>query len=436
MLSLDLLRRAPDQVKAGLQARGEPCDSVDEVLALDAQRRQTVTERDRLRAQHNEVSRRMGQALARARREPGAAAEADALREEAKALSQRIEALDEQARRLEEQIEALLLTLPNLPRPDVPIGADASGNRIVRTWGEPNSFPFPPLPHWELGERLGILDTEQGAKLAGSRFFVLKGLGARLQRALISWFLDVHTREHGYTEIYLPYLVRSPVLVGAGVLPKFGDNIYRDAEEDLWLIPTAEVPLTSLYAGDILPPGSLPQYWVAHSPCFRREKAAAGRDVRGIKRVHQFEKVECYKFCEPSASDAELERLVADVEDLLQRLGLAYRVVLLCTGDLGFQSAKTYDLEVWAPGSGEWLEVSSCSTCTDFQARRANIRYRPAEGARPEYVHTLNGSGLALPRTIAAILETYQQEDGSVLVPEVLRPYMGVERITGVKERA
>lgn len=429
MLSLDLLRKTPDQVKAALQARGEPCEAVDQVLALDAQRRQVVTERDRLRAQHNDISRKMGQALAMARHTPEASQQAEAMREEAKALAQRIEALQEQARHLEAQMEALLLTLPNLPRPDVPIGADASGNRIVRTWGEPKPFPFTPLPHWDLGERLGILDMERGAKLAGSRFFVLKGLGARLQRALVSWFLDVHTREHGYTEFYLPYLVRSEVLVGAGVLPKFGDNLYRDAEEDLWLIPTAEVPLTNLFRDEILPPKSLPLSFVAHTPCFRREKAAAGRDVRGIKRVHQFEKVECYKFCEPSASDQELERLVADVEDLLQRLGLAYRVVLLCTGDMGFQSAKTYDLEVWAPGSGEWLEVSSCSTCTDFQARRANIRYRPAEGARPDYVHTLNGSGLALPRTIAAILENYQQEDGTVVVPEVLRPYMGVDRI-------
>ncbi|MFN3974226.1 MAG: serine--tRNA ligase [Dehalococcoidia bacterium] len=429
MLSLDLLRKAPDQVKGGLKARGEPCEAVDQVLALDAQRRQVVTERDRLRALHNDISRRMGEALGRARRDPTAAQEAQALREEGKALSQRIEALDGQARTLEAQIERLLLTIPNIPRPDVPIGADASGNRVVRTWGEPKALSFTPRPHWEVGEHLGILDTERGAKLAGSRFFVMKGAGARLQRALISWFLDVHTREHGYTEFYLPYLVRSEVLVGAGVLPKFGDNLYRDVEEDLWLIPTAEVPLTNLFRDEILPPNSLPLYFVAHTPCFRREKAAAGRDVRGIKRVHQFEKVELYKFCEPSASDLELERLVADVEDLLQRLGLAYRVVLLCTADMGFQAAKTYDLEVWAPGAGEWLEVSSCSTCTDFQARRANIRYRPAEGGRPEYVHTLNGSGLALPRTIAAILENYQQEDGSVEVPLVLRPYMGAERI-------
>ncbi|GBD11240.1 Serine--tRNA ligase [bacterium HR23] len=416
-------------MRAGLTARGEDPGVVDQILALDARRRQAVTERDRLRARHKEVSRQMGQALARAHQEPSASLQAEALREEARALSQRIADLEQEARRLEAEMEGLLLTVPNLPRPDVPVGPDASGNRIVRTWGEPKAFPFSPLPHWELGERLGILDMERGASLAGSRFYVLKGLGARLQRALISWFLDVHTREHGYTEVYLPYLVRSTVLVGAGVLPKFGDNLYRDAEEDLWLIPTAEVPLTSLFRDEILPPGSLPRYYVAHTPCFRREKAAAGRDVRGIKRVHQFEKVECYKFCEPSASDQELERLVADVEDLLQRLGLAYRVVLLCTGDMGFQSAKTYDLEVWAPGSGEWLEVSSCSTCADFQARRANIRYRPAEGARPEYVHTLNGSGLALPRTIAAILENYQQEDGAVAVPEPLRPYMGVARI-------
>jgi seryl-tRNA synthetase len=435
VLGLDLLRRSPEQVRAGLRARGEDEGVVDRILALDARRRQVVTERDRLRAQHHAISRRIGEARSRPSPSATATAEVAALGEEAKALSRQIAEREEEVRRLEADMRSLLLTLPNLPRPDVPEGKDPSGNRVVRTWGEPRSFPFTPLPHWEIGERLGILDTERGARLAGSRFYVLKGPGALLQRALIAWFLDVHTREHGYTEVYLPYLVKGEVVEGTGLLPKFGDNLYRDAEEDLWLIPTAEVPLTNLFRDEILPPGSLPMNFVAHTPCFRREKAAGGRDVRGIKRVHQFEKVECYKFCEPSASDQELERLVADVEDLLRRLGLAYRVVLLCTGDLGFQAAKTYDLEVWAPGAGEWVEVSSCSTCTDFQARRANIRYRPAEGARPEYVHTLNGSGLALPRTIAALLENYQQADGSVVIPEPLRPYMGVDRITPPRER-
>jgi seryl-tRNA synthetase len=325
--------------------------------------------------------------------------------------------------------DGLLLTLPNIPRPEVPVGMGEGANQVVRTWGKVPSFPFVPLPHWELGERLGVLDLERGVRLAGSRFFVLKGLGAKLERCLINWMLEVHVGEHGYTEVAPPYLVKGECLVGSGNLPKFGENLYHDAEDDLWLIPTAEVPLTNLHREEILEPGALPLYYVAYTPCFRREKAAAGRDTRGIKRVHQFDKVELYKFVEPEGSDQELEKLVADATDLCQRLGLPYRVVQLCTGELGFPSAMTYDIEVWASGVGEWLEVSSCSNCTDFQARRAEVRYRPAARARPQYVHTLNGSGLALPRLLIAILENNQQPDGSVRVPEALAPSLGTDVI-------
>ena len=411
-------------VQQALARRGEEPGDILRAAELDARRRTLVTERDSLRGKHNELSRRFG-AL---RREGDAAALAD-LRRDIAAVTERTTRLEEEAAQVETQLQELLLGLPNLPLPQVPDGLDESANTVVREWGEQRTFPFEPQPHWDLGERLGVLDLERGARLSGSRFFVLMGAGARLERALVNWMLDVHTREGGYVEVQPPALVREEVLVGSGNLPKFGDNLYRDAEEDLWLIPTAEVPLTSLHRNEILEPGALPINYVASTPCFRREKAAAGRDTRGIKRVRQFQKVEMYSFVEPHQSAEALERLVARAEALCRRLGLAYRVLQLCTGDLGFPSAMTYDIEVWAPGSGEWLEVSSCSTCTDFQARRSNIRYRPAPGARPEYVHTLNGSGLALPRTVVALLETYQQEDGSVAIPEELQPYTGFATI-------
>jgi seryl-tRNA synthetase len=295
----------------------------------------------------------------------------------------------------------------------------------VKEWGDKPQQDFTPLPHWELGEKLDIIDLARGAKLSGSRFYLLKGAGARLQRALTDWFLDVHVDEHGYTEIYPPFMVRAECMTGTGNLPKFGDNLYRDAEEDYWLIPTAEVPVTNIHRDEIIDAGKLPIYYAAWSPCFRREKMSAGKDVRGIKRVHQFQKVEMVKFVEPQHGRDELEKLTRDAEVLCERLGLPYRRLAICTGDLSFVACIKYDIEVWAAGSGEWLESSSCSYFRDFQARRANIRYRPAEGEKPEYVHTLNGSGLALPRIIIAILENYQQPDGSVVVPEVLRPYMG-----------
>ena len=418
MISIELIRERPELVRDAIRRRGED-PPIQRVLELDAARRLAIAEADKLRARRNEVSRRLGQTKERP----------PELMEEMRAVGARIRDLEEEVRAKEEEINSLLLPIPNLPRDDVPFGEDESGNVVVRTRGEKPSFSFEPLPHWDLGERLDIIDFRRGAKLSGTRFYVLKGKGSRLQRALISWMIDLHTREHGYEELYLPNLVSRATAIGSGHLPKFADTMYHDEEDDLWLIPTAEVSITNLHRDEILPPGTLPLCYVAHTPCFRREKAAAGRDTRGIKRVHQFEKVEMYKFVEPQDSDGELDSLVADAEDLCVRLGIPCRVLQLCTGDLGFSSVESYDVEMWAPGSGEWLEVSSCSNCRDFQARRASIRYRPEPGARPQFVHTLNGSGLALPRVVIAILENYQQPDGSVVVPEELRPYTGFDRI-------
>jgi len=310
----------------------------------------------------------------------------------------------------------------------VPDGKDESENRVVRTEGELPTFDFEPKPHWELGERLGIIDFERGIKISGSRFYVLVGAGARLQRALITFMLDVHTREHGYTEVYVPYMVKRECLVGTGQLPKFGDNLYHDAEEDFWFVPTAEVPVTNLYRDEILPAERLPIKHVAYTACFRREKMSAGRDVRGIKRGHQFDKVELVKFTRPEDSMQELEGLVRDAEDVLRRLEIPYRIVQMCTGDLSFTAAVKYDIEAWAAGCGEWLEVSSCSNFMDFQARRAGIRFKE-EGSKPRFVHTLNGSGLGLPRVLIAVLENYQQPDGSIVIPKALRPYLGGEAV-------
>ena len=418
MISIDLIRNEPDMVRESMRKRGEDVP-IDRILELDSQRRSTIAEGDSLRARRNEVSRRLGQMKERP----------PELIQEMRRVGGQIKALEERTRSLEEELDSLLLTIPNIPREDVPIGEDESGNVVVRTADELSSFEFEPMPHWELGERLGIIDLQRGAKVSGSRFFVLKGKGARLQRSLISWMLDLHTREHGYVEVYLPNLVNRDTVTGSGQLPKFADTMYHDDEDDLWMIPTAEVPITSLYRDEILPPGTVPKRLVAHTPCFRRERAAAGRDTRGIKRVHQFEKVEMYKFVEPENSDAELDSLLADAEKVCELLAIPHRVLQLCTGDLAFTSVKSYDVEMWAPGSGEWLEVSSCSNCTDFQARRASIRYRPEPEARARLVHTLNGSGLALPRVVIALLENHQQADGTVVIPEVLRPYTGFDRI-------
>ena len=424
MLSIELIRRDPELVRQALARRGED-GSLAGLLDLDARRRVAISRGDELRARRNQASREIGQLRA-----AGQDAPADVVRE-MREVGEQINGLEQEVKDLEVQIHAILLELPNLPRPDVPEGLSEEQNIIARQWGEPQTLAFPAKPHWDLAEELGIIDFQRGVKLSGSRFYTMSGYGARLERALIGWMLDLHTREHGYTELALPILVRREVMEGSGNLPKFADNLYHDDEDDLWMIPTAEVPITNLYRDEILPPDSLPRCFVSQTPCFRREKAAAGRDTRGIKRVHQFNKVEMYKFVAPETSDAELQRLVADAEEICRRLGLPYRVLQLCAGDISFASAMTYDIEIWAAGCGEWLEASSCSNCTDFQARRANIRYRPAAGARPEFVHTLNGSGLALPRVIIAILENYQQPDGSVVVPEVLRPYTGFDVIPG-----
>ena len=423
MIAIEQLRRDPDAVRKALESRGEP-DQVEEILELDAAWRRDRTQADEIRNKRNQVNREIGHA-----RSAGQTPSPEVI-EEMRTLGRQLNELESSAQDAEDRIHQMLLGLPNLPLPDVPIGSDAEDNLIYRQEGVPTELGFEGLPHWELGERLGIIDFQRGAKLSGSRFYTTVGAGARLERALISWMLDLHTEEHGYTELSLPAVVRREVMEGSGNLPKFADNLYHDEEDDLWLIPTAEVPITNLYRDEIIPPGQLPMYYVAQTPCFRREKAAAGRDTRGIKRVHQFNKVEMYQFVEPESSPHELERLLGHAEEICRRLGFSWRVLELCTGDMGFAAAKTYDIEVWAAGCQEWLEVSSCSNCTDFQARRANIRYRPENGARPQLPHTLNGSGLALPRVIIAIMENYQQPDGSIVIPEILRPYTGFDRIT------
>ncbi len=409
-------------MRTGLESRGEK-DQIDEILAMDTQRRQAVTKGDELRGRRNQVSRQVGQARSAGQEPPAEVVQ------EMRDVGDEISRLEQEVKELDERLNDTLLTLPNLPLDDVPRGLDESSNTVIREWGEPRVFDFTPVPHWDLGEQLGIIDFEKGVKLSGSRFYTMFGAGAKLERSLISWMLDLHTQDHGYTEVMIPSVVKRQSMEGSGNLPKFSDTLYRDVESDLWMVPTAEVPITNLHRDDILPPGSLPIHYVAQTPCYRNEKSAAGRDTRGIKRVHQFNKVEMYKLVEPETSPAELESLVADAEDVCRRLELPYRVLQLCTGDMGFASAKTYDIEVWSAGCEEWLEVSSCSNCTDFQARRAHLRYRPAPDARPELLHTLNGSGLALPRIVIAILENFQQEDGSVTIPEVLHPYTGFDTI-------
>ena len=422
MLSIELIRRDPEFVKSALESRGEE-DPLAEILALDVTRRQLITEGDELRARRNQVSRQVGEA-----RRDGQQPPADIVAK-MRQVGDRISELEQESKSLEERIDSILMRLPNIPLPDVPKGLTEESNVVIRQWGEPATLDFTPIPHWDLGERHGIIDFERGVKISGSRFYTMFGAGAKLERSLIAWMLDLHTQQHGYTEVMLPAVVKREVMEGAGNLPKFSDFLYHDDSADLWMIPTAEVPITNLYRDEIIPPDTLPLRYVAQTPCFRNEQAAAGRDTRGIKRVHQFNKVEMYKFVTPETSNDELEALVADAEDVCQKLELPYRVLQLCTGDIGFQSAKTYDIEVWAAGSQEWLEVSSCSTCTDFQARRARIRYRPAQGERPQLPHTINGSGLALPRVVIAILENYQQADGTVVIPEVLRPYTGFDTI-------
>jgi seryl-tRNA synthetase len=422
VLDINLIRENPEVVRESLRVRQMEAAPVDQILSLDEQRRTVIQEVENLKAERNLVSKEIAKMKDPVERQ----AKIDSMR----AVGEQIAELDEGLRSLETQLNDLLANLPNIPGPHTPYGKDEDENVVVRTSGEIPQFDFEPQPHWDLGPALGIIDFEQGVKITGSRFYVLNGAGARLQRALIAWMLDLHIRQ-GYFEKYTPFMVKGQVLYAAGQLPKFYDNLYRDHEEDLWMVPTAEVPLTGLHMDEILEESVLPLHYCAYTPCFRREKMSAGRDVRGIKRGHQFDKVEMYKFCLPENSPEELDKMLENGEQTCQELGLTYRIKQLCTGDLGFGSSITYDIEAWAPGCGEWLEVSSISNFTDFQARRANVKYRPAGGGRPRFVHTLNGSGLGLPRTLIAVLETYQQADGSVLIPEVLRPWMGgIERIS------
>ena len=414
MLDLKFIRDNTSLVRKALKNRQDSAP-IDDILQFDSERRQKLLELESLRHTRKEAARE---------RKP----DSDTINE-GRDLRVMIRDLEEEVRQLDSQLEDLLLRVPNIPQPATPVGSSEEDNVVVRTWGEPRKFDFAPAPHWKLGESLGIIDFDRGVKLSGSRFYVLRGLGARLQRALIWFMLDLHTTKHGYQEVYPPYMVKRECMVGSSNLPKFADNLYHDAEEDYWFVPTAEVPLTNLHRDEILAPGTLPLCYVAHTSCFRREKMAAGKDTRGIKRSHQFEKVEMYKFVDPATSDEELNKLTDDAEDICRRLELPYRVIQLCAGDLGFAAAKTFDIEIWSAGCREWLEVSSCSNCGDFQARRANIRYRPDTEAKPRLAHTLNGSGLALPRVMIAIIENYQQQDGSISVPAVLRPYMNADII-------
>lgn len=424
MLDLKMIRQNPDEVREGLRKKGEDAQFLDELLMLDERRRSMLTDVEKLKAERNRVSDQ----VARLKREKQ---DAQALIEEMGVVSRQIKNFDEELRTVDQKIQDLLLRIPNLPHESVTVGDTEDDNREIRRWGEVRQFDFEPLPHWEIGANLDIFDFERAGKVTGSRFYFLKGAGARLERALMNFMLDLHTTEHGYREVFPPFIVNQASATGTGQLPKFGEDMFKLEGLDYYLVPTAEVPITNLYRDEILSMDDLPIYHVAYSACFRSEAGSAGRDTRGLVRVHQFNKVELVKFVAPENSYAELEKLTNDAETILQKLGLPYRVSEICTADLGFTAAKKYDPEVWMPSYQRYVEISSCSNFEDFQARRANIRFRRDKGAKPEFVHTLNGSGLAIGRCLAAIVENYQQEDGSVIVPEVLRPYMGgLERIT------
>jgi seryl-tRNA synthetase len=421
MLDIRLIRERTDWVKAELAKAGLDAAEVDRVVECDAERRGLQYRLDELRAQRTRESKELGKMEPQAR---------EARRAEMRDLGDRIAEGEKRLAEIEASFDDLIKGLRNIPRPYVPVGRSEADNVVVRSEGEVRAPEFQPLPHWELGERLGIIDFERGVKLSGTRFYMLMGLGARLERALIAWMLDLK-RAQGYLEVAPPLMVNRATVIQTGHLTKFGNNMYHDEEDDFWFIPTAEVPLTSFYSNEILEAERLPIYLTAYTPCFRREKMSAGRDVRGIKRGHQFDKVEMVKLVRPETSDEELQTLVENACEVCRRLEIPFRVLQLCTGDLGFASAATYDIEMWAPGLGEWLEVSSCSNCTDFQMRRANIRYRPQRGGKTEFVHALNGSGLGLPRTLIAVMENYQQADGSVIIPAVLRPYLGGAEVIG-----
>ena len=429
MLDLNFVRERLSLVEEKLRLRGmNPAEVLKDFQNIDTERRQVITEAETLKAQRNRASEEIGKLKKSGQ-------DATALMAETKNLREKIEELEKKVTDYETRLRHLLAGIPNIPHDSVPVGKSSDDNVEVRRWGTPPKFDFTPKPHWELGEQLGVLDLERGAKLSGARFAVYWDLGAKLERALANFMLDLHTREHGYTEILPPYLVNSESMYGTGQLPKFADDSFRvqHGEKDLWLIPTAEVPVTNLYRDETLDGSRLPVSLTAYTPCFRSEAGSYGKDVRGIIRQHQFQKVELVKFSRPDSSYEELERLTHNAETVLQRLGLHYRVVTLCTADMGFSSAKTYDIEVWLPGQGLFREISSCSNFEAFQARRANIRFRPEGKGKTEFVHTLNGSGLAVGRTWVAIVENYQQADGSVVIPDVLRPYISAERITPKK---
>lgn len=430
MLDLKYVREHPEDVERGLVARGEPAALVKELLTQDAQRRRLVREAEELKALRNRASEVIGQAK---RRGEDASAEQARMRE----VGDRIKALDGDLKAVEGELERLLLQLPNLPHPSVPRGLTEDENVEVRRWGEPRRFPFEPKPHEALGEALGLLDFERAAKIAKSRFVVLWGAAARLERALTQFMLDLHRREHGYTEVWVPHLVSAATMLATAQLPKFEEQLFKTEEADerrlLYLIPTAEVPVTALHGGEFLPEATLPRRYVAFTPCYRREAGTYGKDMKGMIRHHQFDKVELVKITTPARSDDELESMVLHAEEVLKRLELPYRVVLHCAGDMGFAAAKSYDIEVWLPGQGTYREVSSCSNCQAFQARRLELRYRPEGGGKADYCHTLNGSGLAVGRALIAVLENYQEADGGVVIPPRLRPYLdGLERLTPV----
>ncbi len=416
MLDIKLIREQPEIIRKALAKRQMDSDVVDSVLELDEKRRALILDVESRKSERNAVSKEIGRMKTAEDRE----SKITAMRE----LGDEIAVLDEQLKQVENDLRMTVAGIPNIPDSDVPFGKDDKENVVVRVIGEQKQFDFEPKPHWELGPELGILNFEAGVKLSGTRFYVLEGAGARLQRALIFWMVDLHIRQ-GYREIYPPWMVHQEVMFASGQLPKFADNLYHDAVEDYWMVPTAEVPLTGMLMGEVVNEQQLPINYTAYTACFRREKMSAGKDVRGIKRGHQFDKVEMYKYCAPENASQELDNMVADAEATCRELGLTYRILLQCTGDLSFGSHKTYDIEVWAPGCKEWLEVSSISNIGQFQARRANIKYRPADGGQARFVNTLNGSGLGLPRTLIAVMENYQQADGSIVVPEVLKPFMG-----------
>ena len=428
MLDLKFIRENAELVKERLAARGAVPAALDELIQIDAQRRRILVEVERLKQRHNELSEQVAtlKRQGKSTNDVVARALADA---------PLLDGLEKQLEEKDETLRDLALLIPNPPHDSVPIGKSPEDNVEVRRWGEPRRFDFPPKPHWELGEALGLVDFERAARIAQSRFAALMGLGARLERALISFMLDLHVREHAYVEVLPPFLVNAAAMTATGQLPKFEEELFKTKDEGLYMIPTAEVPLTNLHREEILPPGALPLSYVAYTPCFRREAGSYGKDTRGLMRQHQFDKVELVKFTEPEGSYAALEAMTVHAERVLQRLGLPYKTVALCTAELGFAAAKTYDIEIWIPSQGAYREVSSVSNCEAFQARRAGIKYRPAPKAATRFVHTLNGSGVAVGRTWLAILENFQQADGAVLIPEALRPYMdGLERIT--KNRA